>query len=79
MIEVENGSIGLKVVGLMSVVRERAVQPVEDVAVEDVRDDERRHDRDQADEEAGAQLAEVLDERGLLAVAKAPRDEPHWR
>ena len=76
-IEVENGSIGLNVTGFVSIVGQRPVQPVEDVAVEDVRDDERGDDRDQADEDARPELAQVLDERGLLAVAKAPREEPH--
>src|SRR5262249_12521246 len=67
---------------LLQVVRQRSVQPVEDPTVEDVRDDERGPDRQQTDDEAGPQLAEMLDERDLLAVAKPPREGPHgpsWR
>ena len=47
MIDVEKGSIEPKVIGLLQVVGQRPVQPVEDVAVEDVGDDERDADRDQ--------------------------------
>ena len=45
--------------------------------MERVGDDERDGDRDQADDEARAQLAEMLDERRLLAVAQAPRKQAH--
>ena len=62
---------------LPEVVRQRPVQPVEDVAVEDVGDDERDEDRSEHDEQPRPQLAQVLDERRLLAVAEPPRGEPH--
>ena len=57
----------------LDVVRERRLQPVDQALVERERDDEGRRDRAQRDEEARAELVEVLDERGLLAVAEAPR------
>src|SRR6185437_15883744 len=62
---------------LLQVVRQRPVQPVEDVAVEDVGDDEGDQDRPEHDEEPGPKLAQVLDERRLLAVAKPARQQPH--
>ena len=45
--------------------------------MERVRHGEGDRDRDQADDEARAQLAEMLDERRLLAVAQAPRKQAH--
>ena len=48
-------------------------EPLDQPLLEVERDDERRREREQADHEACAQLAEVLDERGLLAVLEAPR------
>jgi len=57
--------------------RQRMVQPVEDVPVEDVDDDERDGDRDEHDDEARAQLAEMLDESCLFAVAETPREQRH--
>jgi hypothetical protein len=39
-----------------------------------VREDERDADRAQSDQEPRAQLRQVLDERRLLAVAKAARN-----
>ena len=37
----------------------------------------RDRERDQADDQARAELAEMLDERRLLAVAQAPRKQAH--
>jgi hypothetical protein len=62
---------------LLEPVRERPVQPVEQASVEGVRDRERDRDRRERDDQPCPQLAEVLDERGLLAVAKAPREQAH--
>ena len=74
--EITNGSATPNVAGFLCSVGQRRVQPVEDLVVEDVRDDERGPDRDQAVEESRAQLAEVLDERRLLAGRKPPRNDP---
>jgi hypothetical protein len=45
---------------------------VNQVVVEDVRDDQPEQECTEADEDAGAQLVEVLDERRFLAVLEAP-------
>ena len=62
---------------LVEVVRERLVEPVEQPSMERVRDDEPCGEGADGDEQPRTQLAEVLDERGLLAVAKAPREHAH--
>ena len=62
---------------LAEVVRKRAVQPVEQVPAKDVREDEAEEDGEHADDEARAQLSEVLDERDLLPGAEPPRKKPH--
>src|SRR4029078_12309283 len=55
------------------------VEPVENPAVERVGDPEARSERDQRDDQPRAELAEGLDQRGLFAVAKAPREPAHRR
>src|SRR5712691_9275481 len=45
--------------------------------MEDEGDHETEAERAERDEDPGAQLVEVLDQRGLLAVAKAPRQPLH--
>ena len=56
--------------------RQRLAEPVENAVLKDEGDDRADHNRDDGDDEARAQLIEVLDERRLFAVAKAPRP-PH--
>src|SRR4029453_13154782 len=63
--------------GWLELVRERPVQPVDDPDVEGEGDREAGDQRDQADDQACAELAEVLDKRRLLAVAQAPREASH--
>ena len=58
---------------LLVLVRQRPVEPVDQPVVEYERDREADHERAEGDEDARAQFVEVLDERRLLAVAKAPR------
>ncbi len=77
MIEVENGSIGLNVVGLMSSsgsgrFSQWRMWPWKMYVTTNATTIAIRQMTIRA-----LQLAEVLDERRLLAVAKAPREEPH--
>ena len=51
--------------------RQRLLEPVDQVAVEDERDDRRDDDCAEADEEPLPELFEMLDERRLLAVLEA--------
>jgi hypothetical protein len=58
-------------------VRERPVEPVQKVAVEAVGDPEPDGERQQRDDQPRTELAEMLDKRGLLAVAKTARKPCH--
>src|SRR3954468_21834699 len=62
---------------LTEALRQGLVEPVEDLPVEGIGDDESDGDRGQGDDQARAKLAKVLDEGGLLAVAKAPGQPGH--
>src|SRR5262249_1949741 len=62
---------------LAEVVWQRSVEPLEQMPVEGVRDHERDSDRGKRNDQARPELAEVFDERGVLAVAKAPREPAH--
>src|SRR5438034_8741679 len=55
--------------------RQWTVQPVEKLSVKRVCHGECRQDGADADDQPRAQLADVLDECGLLAVAKPPRKQ----
>ena len=72
---VRNGSVTSNVTAVAAV-RQRPVQPVEDV-VEDVGERRRRDDRDQAEEDACAELTEVLDNGRLFPVLEATRQKAH--
>ena len=48
-----------------------------DLAVKSIGHGEGDRDRRERDDQSRAELAEVLDERGFLAVAKAPREPAH--
>src|SRR5919106_2427686 len=62
---------------------ERGVQPADDRLVEPVAEREGRRERPERDEQAGAELAEMLDELHALSVAEATGEEGHrptgWR
>jgi len=60
-----------------STLGQRPVQPMNEVSVEDITDHEPNGQRTQRHEETRAQLVEMLDQRRLLAVAKAPREPLH--
>ncbi len=60
-----------------STLGQRPVQPMNEVSVEDITDHEPNGQRTQRHEETRAQLVEMLDQRRLLAVAKAPRQPLH--
>ena len=57
--------------------RQRPVQPVEQLSVKSIRDSKGDRDRRERDDQSRTELAQVLDERGFLAVAKAPREPGH--
>jgi hypothetical protein len=59
--------------------RQRLLQPVNQPVMEDEGDRHADGERAQRDEDAGAQLIEVLDERRLLPVPEAPREPFHLR
>src|SRR4051794_25430752 len=63
--------------GRLVVGRQRAVQPVEKVRVEEVGEDRPDGDRAEHDEEPAAELLEVLAERRLLGVAETARKPRH--
>ena len=63
--------------GRLVVGRQRAVQPVEKVRVEEVGEDRPDGDRAEHDEEPAAQLLEVLAESRLLGVAETARKPRH--
>ena len=54
------------------VARERVDQDAQDPCVDHVRDDRPHEDGSARDEDARAELAEVVDELGLLAVVEPP-------
>ena len=66
-----NGSPIVSVSQMPAAVRQlRAVSSVDQASVEDEADDRADDERADADEQPLAQLLEVLDERGLLAVLR---------
>ena len=67
MNEVKNGSVTPKVIEL-AVVRERLHQPLDDLLVERERDRDPDREGEERDDQARAELVEVLDERDALAV-----------
>ena len=56
---------------------QRLREPADDRVPEGVREDEEDRDRAQRDDQPGAELLEVLDERRFLTVAEAPRQPGH--
>ena len=62
---------------LPAVRRQRLLEPVDQVRVERVRDPEADHDCGERDDDARAELAEMLDERRLLAIGKPARERLH--
>jgi hypothetical protein len=54
-----------------------SVQPVQEMPVKDEGDCETDHERAERDEDARTELIEMLDERRLLTLAKAPRKTLH--
>ena len=57
--------------------RQRPVEPVQQGAVEGVRDASRDGDGDQAEDDSRTKLAEMLDKRRLLPVREAARQQAH--
>ena len=57
--------------------RQGALEPADQVRVEGERDRGRDRERDEHDDDPRAELVEMLDQRRLFAVAKAPREAPH--
>ena len=71
-----NGSAGAERDQVARARRQRLLEPVDDGA-EGVRDREADDERDEAEDEPRAQLAEVLDERASSPWLETPRQEPH--